>query len=660
MVKTSHAGFVLVGLLLLAGCAGGPSTTSDEEDEASPPVVAVIGDTTVTLSEFEAAYRDANPQSPSDSLAAYEDFLEQYVNYRLKVRAARDAGLDSLPSVQQEMRSYRHKLARPRIMRTEVYEPLTRALYERQQQEVDVSHLLIRVDPDAPPEDTVDAVRTMQSLVDSLQQGVPFEELAYRHSDAPPAQQKGERGFRGRLGYVRAGQLVEPFEKRMYSVPPDSVSDVFRSQYGYHILKVHERRPARPPIRLSHIMLRPDTSSSPRALLDSLRTEIVRHGAPFDSLAEAYSEDPQSASNGGDLGMVESLQALPSPFRDAVPQLDSVGAVSPVVETRFGYHLIKLTDREEQPTYEEAYDDLKEQIADRPRVERRKEAFAQSVRAEVKSRVDTAAIVDAAPVSTLDTLSRPLLSLVDADAPSRETIATLGDSTFTLSQLARHVMNTDGGAQMTVGEVLDDFLNQNAVRYAEARLEKRDPAFAAEMKEYREGLLAFEFMEDSVWTAAAQDTSGLRQLYRQNRDQYRFPERVRTAVFRAPTDSLLAPYTSVGADSEALSTLVERAAADSLVRVDTAMVTDSSATVYRRVLDIDDHTAVGPIRQSGESLVLVRDTVLSPRRKTFDEARSSVVQDYQNQYEDEVLFRLRRKYEVTTYPEHLRRAFADR
>jgi peptidyl-prolyl cis-trans isomerase SurA len=545
-------------------------------------------------------------------------------------------------------------------MRTEVYEPLTRTLYDRKQQEVDVSHILIRVAPDAPPEDTLEALRTMQSLADSLRQGVPFEDLAYRHSDAPPAQQKGERGFRGRLGYVRAGQLVEPFEKRMYSVPTDSVSDIFRTRYGYHLLKVHDRRPARPPVRLSHIMLRPDTSSSPRAVLDSLRTEIVRHGAPFDSLAQTYSEDPQSASNGGDLGMLESLESLPSSFRDAVTQLDSVGAVSPVVETRFGYHLIKLTDRKEQPSYEEAYEDLKDQIEGRPRVERRKAAFAQSVRSEAGVRIDTAAIVNAAPVSSLDTLSRPLLSLVDADAPPEEAIATLGDSTFTLIQLARHVMNTDGGAQMTVGEVLDDFLDQKAFRHAEAQLERRDPSFAAEMQEYREGLLAFEFMEDSVWTAAAQDTSGLRHLYRQNREQYRFPERVRTAVFRAPTDSLLTPYTTIDSDSVALSALVKRAAADSLVRVDTAMVTDSSSAVYRRVLDLDDHTAVGPIEQNGESLVLIRDTVLLPRQKTFEEARSSLVQDYQNQYEEKVLSRLRRKYEVTTYPERLRRAFTHR
>jgi peptidyl-prolyl cis-trans isomerase SurA len=271
--------------------------------------------------------------------------------------------------------------------------------------------------------------------------------------------------------------------------------------------------------------------------------------------------------------------------------------------------------------------------------------------------VDTTQILRATNLPRLDTLSRPLLSLVDSAAAPSPPIATIGDSTFTLDQLARHVMQTDGGARMTVGEVLDDFLDTKTFQYAGARLEEQDPSFAAKMKEYREGLLAFQFMQDSVWTAAAQDSSGLRAYFENRRDRYRFPDRVRTLVLRAPDDSLLHSYSDSVETPIAFGALADSAAADSLVSVDTTMVTDESPDVYQTVLSMTDSSRTGPIDHDGRALLLARDRQLPARQKTFAEARSSVVRDYQDQYEDEVLRRLRQRYDADTHPDRLRAAF---
>ncbi|MFB6246970.1 MAG: peptidylprolyl isomerase [Salinibacter sp.] len=645
----------LMSVLLLTGCSGSAPTTSSSGDApTASTVVARYADTTLTLSALKSAYQEANDRPAPDSGAALANFLGQYVNYRLKVRAARAAGLDTLTSVRRDMRTYRRELARPRLMRTHVYGPVVRRLYNRRKQEVDVSHILLRVGPDAPPADTLRAYRQMQRIADSLRRGVSFGDLAYRNSDDPSARKKGERGYRGHLGYVRAGEMVKPFEDRMYRVPPDSVSGIFRTQFGYHLLKVHDRRPARPPVRLSHIMVRAGGSAaSPRQFLDSLRTEIVQKGADFAELARSYSEHRPTAAKGGDLGMIESRRALPSAFRKAVAQLDSVGAVSQVVRTKYGYHLIKLTKRKSQPSFEAAYDRLKKKVSNRPSIDRRKTQFARRVRAEAGVSVDTAQILRQAPISSLDSLARPLLSLLDADATADPPIATLGDSTYTLAQLAHHVTQTDGGARMSAGEVLQD---QKAFRYAQARLEKRNPAFAAKMQEYRDGLLAFRFMQDSVWTPAARDTAALRRYYRRHRAKYRFGERVRTLVLRAPADSLLTPYTADRGKAVSTSTWQRAAMADSLVSLDTMMVSDRSAEVYRQVLSIDDGRTVGPVLQGGQSLLLYRDARLPPRPKTFAEARSSVVQDYRKQYENQVLRRLRRRYDAETYPGRVRQA----
>jgi len=652
-------------LLVLVACSASSTSTDPTRSTgrtSSDPVVARYADTVITLSDFERAYETTNNvETPSaDSMAAYREFLDQYLNYRLKVRAAQEAGLDTLTRIKKEIRSYRQKMARPRLMRTHVYEPLARSLYERKQQEVDVSHILVQIDPEAPPTDTAKAYNEISTIADSLDRGVPFDDLAFRNSDDPSAQKEGKTGYRGRIGYVRAGQIVKPFEDRMYTVAPDSVSDIFRTRFGYHLLKVHDRRPARPPIRLSHIMLRPDEDSAgARQRLDSLRTEVTQRGADFAALAKTHSQDRRSASRGGDLGTVESPGALPPAFRKAVSRLDSVGAVSDVVRTRFGYHLIKLTGRETRQSFEASYESLKNEIADRPRVERRKAAFAQQVQSDVGVSVDTARILSTANVSSVDTLSRPLLSVANADTLGAQPVATLGDSTYMLNQLARHVMQTDGGARMSVGDVIEDFLNNKALTYAGARLAKTDSSFAATMKEYRNGLLVFQFMQNSVWTAAAQDTAGLRRTFRQDREQYRYPDRVRTLTLRAPADSLLAPYQRLSQDTASIRSLVERANTDSLVTADTILVTDTSPEVYHTVLSARDGTASGPVQYDGSSVLLVRESLLPSRQKTFEEARSSVISDYQETYEDRVMTRLRRRYEAKTHPARLQKAFSD-
>jgi peptidyl-prolyl cis-trans isomerase SurA len=616
--------------------------------------VARYATTTITQAELDSAYAASvgGPANAADSTQeSSRAFLDQYLHYRLKIWAARDAGLDTLASIQRDVRQYQQKLARPALLRTEVYEPVVRTLYERRNQAVDVSHILIRTQSNA---DTTEAYRTIQQIADSLDRGVSFAELALRNSEDPSAQRQGSRGYQGRLGYIRAGQIVQPFEEQMYTTEPGQVSGVFRTQYGYHILKVHDRRPAQPPVELSHILRRAQQDSvQARRFLDSLRTAITSGRLAFAAAAQQHSQDPRSASKGGALGEVRP-QALPPSLRTAVAQLDTVGSVSGVVRSRFGYHLLKLTGRQEKQSFDEAYPSLKKQVTGQPRVEQRKAAFARTVRADVGTSVDTTRLLTIADITSVDSLARPLLALTDTASAPFSPVASLGDSTYTARQVARHLMQTDGGARMTVGDLLDSFFNEKAIQYAVFRTTRRDPALAQELKKYREGALLFRYMQDSVWTAATRDTAGLRATYRRNQDQYRYPSRVRTIVLRAPADSLLNPYATAYADSRSIRRTLTAAAEDSLVSADTVFVTERSPDVYQPVRSADDLTAIGPKNSRTEWLFMIRDTRLPPRTKRFDEARSSVVQDYQQTYEQKIIRQLRQRYNAETYPERLR------
>lgn len=651
--------FLISALGAACSTVSEPAGPSAEAPPSDDPIVARYATSTITLVELDSAFVRAaggRAAAADSSLSSYREFLDRYLNYRLKVRAAQDAGLDTVPSVRREIHDYRQQRARPQVLRERVYEPVARTLYQRRQEAVDVSHILIDTDSSEGP---LAARRTAQAVADSIEQGVPFGDLAIRHSDDPSARKEGTRGYRGRLGYLRAGQIAEPFEQRMHALHPGETSDVFRTQYGYHILKVHDRRPAEPPVELAHILRRPRGNTvTARRLLDSLRTAISSGRLSFAAAARKYSHDQQSAPNGGSLGEVDP-QSLPASLRRTVATMDSVGEISEVVQTRFGYHLLKLTGRQEQRSFEEAYDGLKEQITGQPRAERKKAAFAETLRTEVGTAVDTARLLAVTRATSVDSLARPLLAYADTLSEAAPAVATLGDSSYTVDQMANRLLQTDGGAQMTIADLIDSFLNEKAIQYAATRRALNDTQLATEVQKFRDGTLLFRYMQDSVWTPVAQDSARLRAWYRKNRDDYRFPERVRTVSLRAPADSVLEPYAAVYERDSSIAAVVETAATDSLVSTDTVYVTPRSPVIYQPVRAASNGTVLGPTAQENEWQLLIRDRKLPARIMRFEEARTRVLQDYEDRLEQRLVHRLRERYNAETFPERLQPPVSD-
>src|SRR6056297_838191 len=254
----------LAGLLIssLVGCSSGSLTTADSPGTPDAPIVATFAGETLSLDEFERRYalsvggREAAAQ---DSFAAYADFLQRYVDFRLKVKQARDLGLDESPELRQEIDDYREQLAKPYFLEREVIDGIVRDLYNKQQEEVRASHILIRVDPSAEPADTLAAYNKITAIRDSLVSGADFAAVAARNSEDPSVQRN-----QGDLGYFMGGRMIEAFETQAYGMPVGELSPVFRTNFGYHVLKVTDRRPASPEIQASHILLRlgPDATAA--------------------------------------------------------------------------------------------------------------------------------------------------------------------------------------------------------------------------------------------------------------------------------------------------------------------------------------------------------------------------------------------------------------
>ncbi len=637
----------------------------------NPEVVASFHGKLLTLDDFEANYAPhagSNSDLATDSLASYRDFLERYVDFRLKVAAAREAGMDTRPDILEEIQSYRVRLARPFLMEKEVIDPIIRTLHERRQELVDVSHILLAIPENAPAEDTLAAYRTMQALRDSVLRGVDFGDLAFRHSQDPSAQGPPDgRGSRGRLGFFSGGDLVEPFESFTYDIPVGGLSPVFRTRFGYHMLTVHERKAAVPNIQASHIMIRhagpPGDSTNALVRAEALGKQLDE-GADFAELASEHSEDLMSAGRGGDLGTLAYSSPVPETFKEAAFALLEPGDVAGPVETSFGIHLIQLTGREELPSFEEAYEDLKNLAGQLPRMGLAEEALARDIIQSGYGHVDTTlavrAFADIPPDSILVLPNGGLDESAIAD-----TFFVLGDSTWTLGQLAETASNLGNrsgtDAESTVRALVSSFVTEVTLDAEAARLEERDAEFGKIMQEFRDGLVLFALMEDSVWTAADRDSAALRARYAMQPEAYQWPDRIRAISLQGASDSLLQDAAARFDAGASIADIHALYAADTLhiLHADTTLLADSSGSIYDRVLGLSEGERTEVLAMRNMRIILVHDGTEPARPKTFEEARTGIVSEHQTTLEERLLARLRKRYNAHTFPGRLVRAFKE-
>lgn len=641
-------------LAVLAGCGGTRPAPTDAVPLAADgtPVVATWTADTLSLAELDTLYADAGDAVADSSQTPVErrrDFLDRYVDFRLKVLAARAAGYDQDSAYVAEVEDYRDQLAGPYFTDRRVLDAIVRDLYDKQAEEVEVSHILLPLSPVAPPADSAAAFARATALRDSIEAGlIAFGDAAVRYSVDPSAQQN-----RGDLGYLTGGRTILPFEDAVYDTPVGQLGGPVETQFGVHIVRVTGRRPYRPEVTARHILISPDSlvsRDSARALVGSLR-ERVQNGEDFAALAREYSDDPGSGARGGDLGTF-GRRRMVAPFEEAAFGLDEVGDLSEPVETQFGVHLIQLTGLPERPSYDEAYDELRRLAERLPRTALKRRELGREFFRENGGTYDESVVRDAIASLPADSLVATVRAEGFPPAQAERVFATLADSTYRVGQLApvyASVRFGENPAEEMV-EVSRLWLDDRAVEQAVAGLERRDPQFARVLRSYADGVLLFRVAEDSVWTPAREDEAGLRAYFDARPGQFRYPQRRRVLALRAPQDSLLRAAVALadgGATWPAAVSQVEG------VRLDTVFVSDSTGGPLDEVLgfEVGERTeAVGELRARA---VYVLDGIEPPRPETFDEARAELVAGYQDEVEAAWEARLRARYDAETYPDRV-------
>ena len=365
---------VAVGILSIAAHA---------QTDSSDPTLMTVDGQPVSRSEFESIYKKNNKDAPVTK-EALDEYLDLFINYKLKVRAAEAAGMDTAAKFKTELEGYRAQLARPYLIDRGLNDQLMQEAYSRKTEEVRASHILVTVPEDASPEDTASAWKRIMALRTRVVGGEDFAKVAEGPggSDDPSAKTNG-----GDLGYFSVLQMVYPFETAAFNTPVGQVSQPVRTKFGFHIIKVTDRRPAQGEMKAAHIMIRsvdddsPEKKAAAEAKITEAHHRIVDGELTFADAALKYSDDAATSNKAGELPPFTTGKMIPE-FEAQAFGLKKDGDVSEPFKTPYGWHIVKRLSYVPPPSYEEAKAELKTKISHDSRAEITRKKFLNNLRTE--------------------------------------------------------------------------------------------------------------------------------------------------------------------------------------------------------------------------------------------------------------------------------------
>lgn len=494
----------------------------------SDPILMKINGNKITKSDFEYAYKKANNEASEDQ--SVDQFLESFINYKLKVEEAKSLELNKDEIFLKEYSRYLEQSQSPYITDSISPEIVARKIYDRLGQNVQMSQLFVAFPTeDILPKDTLKTYNKIVSIRESAIKGddKEFEELVIKFSDDSVSRKSSIPGY---LGWKTALMLDPEVEEAMYSTELDSISQPIRTNRGYYLIKVFNRRQDLGQINLSHIFFPYPYENSNTAQKDSVRSQAQKvyeellSGANFAQAATQYSLDQPTASRGGALGWFGVSNPLPPLFEEPLFSLKE-GDISQPLEMDYGFHIFKIVNKR----YQLPWENLKEQIIKAISQDNRNEQIKELKREKLKKEF---------PYSLNDSAYNQLETIAGtyhiADSIFFEKIAPLngllllstGNKEYKVIDFVHFLAenpNTNFALSTDIlSHKVNDFILQKLQEEQKASLDEKYPEFHHLTTEYYDGILLFDVMNQEIWTKAQNDTKALQQLFTDNPSKYQW------------------------------------------------------------------------------------------------------------------------------------------
>ena len=618
--------------------------------------VVTVGGESVSADDFAHIFKKNN----RDSLvtpSALDEYMELFIDFKLKVLAAEDLGMDTASAFINELAGYRKQLARPYLVDNDLLDAMVKQAYDRTLEEVRASHLLVKIGGEGTPNDTLSAWNKSLALKERIASGEDFAGIARSRggSDDPSVKDNG-----GDLGWFSAFMMLYSFEEACYSGAVGDLVGPIRTRYGYHIIKLTGRRPARGEMRVAHIMIRPDKNkgdaSEAQAKIEALATELAA-GASFAELARQHSDDQSSRTKGGELPMFGTGRMV-EPFEEAAFALAADGDLSDPIETQYGWHIIQRLEYKAPPTFEASKRDLEKKLQRDSRSEQVRNSFIQKRKAEYGYTLDEKRFGQVVEATVVDSMLQPI---VVKKGLAKKAILTVGSEKTTVAEFIDFVATKSGRIDMTnqtaeslLRQAMARFSDETVIAYEDARLEDKHNDFRLLMEEYHDGILLFELTDQKVWSKAVRDSAGLQSFWETNQANYAWKTRIDGRIFRC-SDRAAAERILASVDQEDGDVETERR---EMVSENPLSITIEESRVElgtNPVLDAALRDLSGPgitkfEEIDGQIRFVQINSVQDPTGKTLDEARGKVIADFQDFLEKSWIAELRARYphEVNT------------
>ncbi|MBR5639110.1 MAG: peptidylprolyl isomerase [Muribaculaceae bacterium] len=524
---------ILFGALALVGVATLAIAATD-------PVLMWINKKEVKMSEFEYLYKKNLEQQVNKE--GIDEYINRFVDYKLKVAEAERLGYDTLPRIKEEINGYKDDMLAPFLTDTELQEQLVQEAYERMKTDVDVSHIMLPRGRSKAEEKK--QIAKMDSIRNCILNGEDFSELVMKYSVDPSRENN-----RGEYGFISSGVFPYDFEKVVYDTPIGELSKPFVTDYGVHMVKVNGYRPNEGQVEVGHIMRKfpsgqvtENDKMAVKAKIDSIYT-CIKNGESFEELAKSFSQDPRSAREGGKLAPF-GHNYMPKSFEDVAFSLPD-GEISEPIETPYGYHIIKKYAHIPLGTIEDCRESIEKRINNDQRslmpIESKCNQIMKDLNYKKTDGLQEYILKEIKAHGGFDSTY-----VADVLAKSDYTMFTYGNGVkVPLSHLAQTInpktkVASDEIAAAVLDASVERVARQEIVKYYTDNIVDLNPDYRNLLNEYRDGTLLFEVMSKEVWNKAKNDNAMLTQRFENNRSKYQWNEpHFKGVIICAKNDSIM-------------------------------------------------------------------------------------------------------------------------
>mgnify|MGYP006284587393 CR=1 FL=1 len=624
-------------------------------------VLLTIGDKEITVEEFERIYRKNNSENTGVQQTP-EEYLDLFINFKLKVLEAENLGMDTTQQFLKEFNTYKEELAKPYMTDEESRQKTLEEAYERMKWDLHVSHILIAMPENPLPEDTLKAYEKAMKVRERILQGEPFEKVARATSDDPGAKSNG-----GDLGYFTVFYMVYPFETAAYNLETGELSMPVRTQFGYHILKVHDRRPARGKVKVAHIFAKAP-QQAPGKVKEEAKERIyaaydsIQSGVSFSRMVKKFSDDKSNAANGGQLPVFGIGRMIPV-FEEKAFSLEEPGDISEPFQSFYGWHIVKLIEKKPIGTFEEMEPTLSMQalrgkrsfVATNRFLDKLKEQYGYELYRENLEKfydlVDTSVFNNEWDIGVTRGFDEPLFRI--------------GDHVVKTTAFAEHIDERQRREEQIpirnyVNQLFRKFREKEILAYEKSRLPEKYPEYRYIVQEYHDGILLFDLMDEKVWTRAVEDTAGLEAFFEKHREDYMWDRRASGVIVKCDStvdaervyrnaDKLTRKFWPW--DEDKLRKKFCESDTLACIELDPFKVEKGT---HEQVDKLGMKPGIGELhRENGKTRFVIIREILEPQPKKLDETRGQVISDYQDHLEDRWVQKLREKYPVEVNEELL-------